>query len=177
MQIRFTLQLPRDALSIPVARRVFDASMRTLGVAEECVADVEVALTEACTNVLDHAEVGDEYEVVAGLDENTCVIEVVDRGHGFDHAGHGHTDADLTAEQGRGIQLISALVDRVHFCSRDDDGGTVVRLEKSLEFTPGLPLRRLADRGEDTTVLDLTAAERSIAEREAALLAEAAPDG
>ena len=61
MEIRFTLQLPRDALSVPVVRRVLNSSMRTLGVAEDCLTDIEIALTEACTNVLDHAAAGDEY--------------------------------------------------------------------------------------------------------------------
>ena len=32
MEIKFTLQLPRDALSVPVVRRVLDACMKTLGV-------------------------------------------------------------------------------------------------------------------------------------------------
>jgi serine/threonine-protein kinase RsbW len=90
VEIKFTLELPRDALSIPVVRRVLNSSMRTLGVAEECLSDIGVALTEACTNVLDHAAVDDEYEVVAGLDDTVCVIDVIDRGRGFDadHLGH-----------------------------------------------------------------------------------------
>src|SRR4029079_5946899 len=51
VEIKFTLQLPRDALSVPVVRRVLNSSMRTLGVADECLTDIELALTEACTNV------------------------------------------------------------------------------------------------------------------------------
>ncbi|HMC72308.1 MAG TPA: ATP-binding protein, partial [Mycobacteriales bacterium] len=87
MEINFTLQLPRDALSVPVVRRVLNSSMQTLGVAEDCLTDIEIALTEACTNVLDHAADGDEYKVIAGLDDNACVIEVIDTGRGFDVRG------------------------------------------------------------------------------------------
>src|SRR4051794_37451584 len=105
VEIKFTLQLPRDALSVPVVRRVLDSSMRTLGVSEDCLTDIEIALTEACTNVLDHAAQGDEYEVVAGLDDSRCVIEVIDTGRGFDAEQLGHGEADPTSEQGRGIQL------------------------------------------------------------------------
>ena len=168
MEIKFTLQLPRDALSVPVVRRVLNSSMRTLGVAESCLTDIELALTEACTNVLDHAAAGDEYEVVAGLDDHACVIEVLDAGRGFDAEHLGHAEADPSAEEGRGIQLIRALVDRVHFKSRPERG-MIVHLEKQLEFVDGSALQRLVERGADTVAIDLEKAQPAIAERDAAL--------
>lgn len=170
MDIRFTLQLPRDALSVPVVRRVLNSSMRTLGVVEDCLTDIEIALTEACTNVLDHAAMGDEYQVIAGLDDAKCVIEVIDTGRGFDADRLGHVEADPSAEEGRGIQLIRSLVDRVHFRSRPESG-MIVHLEKELQFVDGSPLQRLVDRGADTAAIDLAKAESAIAEREAALKA------
>jgi serine/threonine-protein kinase RsbW len=168
VEIKFTLQLPRDAMSVPVVRRVLNSSMRTLGVAEDCLTDIEIALTEACTNVLDHATAGDEYEVVAGLDDSACVIEVIDTGRGFDADHLGHAEADPSAEEGRGIQLIRALVDKVHFRSRPERG-MIVHLEKQLDFTEGSPLQRLVERGQDTQELDLEKVESTIAEREEAL--------
>jgi serine/threonine-protein kinase RsbW len=168
VEIKFTLSLPRDALSVPVVRRVLNSSMRTLGVEEDCLTDIEIALTEACTNVLDHAAAGDEYEVVAGLDDSACVIEVLDRGRGFDAEKLGHAEADPSAEEGRGIQLIRALVDRVHFRSRPETG-MIVHLEKELQFTDGSPLQRLADRGVDTAVMDLSKAQATLHDRDEAL--------
>ena len=165
MEIKFTLQLPRDALSVPVVRRVLNSSMRTLGVMEDCLTDIELALTEACTNVLDHAAKGDEYEVVAGLDDSTCVIDVIDTGRGFDADHLGHADAEPTSEEGRGIQLIRALVDRVHFKSRPE-AGMIVHLEKELTFEEGSPLQRLADRGEDTVAFELRNSTEALRERD-----------
>lgn len=165
MEITFTLQLPRDALSVPVVRRVLNSSMNTLGVSEDCLGDIEIALTEACTNVLDHAAAGDEYEVRAGLNDAICVIEVVDTGRGFDADHLGHADADPSAEEGRGLQLIRALVDRVHFRSRSETG-MIVHLEKDLTFTDGSPLQRLADRGADTVAMDLRDAAAALRERD-----------
>jgi serine/threonine-protein kinase RsbW len=165
VEIKFTLQLPRDALSVPVVRRVLNSCMETLGVAEDCLTDIEIALTEACTNVLDHAAQGDEYEVVAGLDDNRCVIEVVDTGRGFDADRLGHADADPSAEEGRGIQLIRALVDKVHFRSRAESG-TIVHLEKDLVYVDGSALQRLVDRSAETAQIELTQAEPALAERE-----------
>jgi serine/threonine-protein kinase RsbW len=172
MEIKFTLQLPRDALSVPVVRRVLNSSMLTLGVEVDCLEDIEIALTEACTNVLDHAAAGDEYEVIAGLDDASCVIEVIDRGRGFDADHLGHAEADPSAEEGRGIQLIRALVDHVQFTSRPE-AGTIVHLEKQLRFRDGSPLQRLAERGPDTVSIDLRDARETLAERDQMLEAGA----
>jgi serine/threonine-protein kinase RsbW len=169
VDIKFTLSLPRDALSVPIVRRVLTSCMQTLGVSEECLRDIEVALTEACTNVLDHVLAGDEYEVVAGLNDEMCVIQVVDAGHGFDPDIHGRADADTSAEGGRGIQLIRALVDRVHFQSRPE-AGTIVHLEKRLEYAEGSPMSRLLERQSlSSGTIDITGAEATLQERDAAL--------
>lgn len=176
MEIKVTLQLPRDALSVPVVRRVFATSMHTLGVETDCIEDIEVALTEACTNVLDHANGDEEYEVTAQLDGSVCTILVVDTGAGFDAAQLGHSDADPSAEDGRGIQLIRALVDHVHFGSKPDDG-TVVRLEKALQFRDGSPIQQLAVRTPAAAAIDLRRAEAAIREGDAALAHPPSPTG
>ena len=136
------LLLPRDARTIPVARHICREALRELGVEADCVGDIEVALTEACTNVLEHSEAGDEYEVQVQLAEHDCVIRVVDQGRGFD------SDApiarpDDVAEGGRGITLMHALVDQVKFESRPEEG-TVVHLEKTLVYTEDAPIKDMS---------------------------------
>ncbi len=142
MELKLTLALPRDEYSVPVARRVLARSLEALGVDEPVVADIELALTEACTNVLDHAADTDEYEVSAGIDGTICVIEVIDRGGGFDSTTKGLAEAEPSAEDGRGIQLMRALVDKVTFTSRPQLG-TVVHLEKQLTWSDGSVIERL----------------------------------
>ena len=144
MEIKLTLSLPRDALSVPVVRRICAESMRVLGVNSECITDLEVALTEACANVLGHAQNDDDYEVSAGIDGAVCVIEVVDRGRGFSPDGLGHEAAGPQAESGRGIQLMRSLVDNVKFVSRPEKG-TIVHLEKSLTWREGAPIEVLSE--------------------------------
>jgi serine/threonine-protein kinase RsbW len=136
MEIKLTLALPRDQLSVPVVRRILRSSLEALGIRRETVADIEVVLTEACTNVLDHADGADEYEVSTGIRGTKCVIEVLDRGHGFDSSGAGLGQAEPHAEEGRGIQLMRALVDRLEFSSKPSVG-TVVHLEKELTWDDG----------------------------------------
>src|SRR4051794_11405925 len=145
MEIKLALALPREELSVPVVRRVLNASLDALGVERVVLHDIEIALSEAVTNVLDHATAGEEYEVSAGIDGNTCVIEIVDRGGGgFDASDLGHDHADEAAEEGRGIQLMRALVDTVTF-TNVPTVGTVVHLEKKLEWTADSAIRRLTD--------------------------------
>jgi serine/threonine-protein kinase RsbW len=129
-----SLSLPRDKLSIPVARRMCAAMMRVLGVDGVVVDDLQVAVTEACTNVVKHAEDGADYAVTVRLLPSSCEIDVIDRGGGFFAGELGHADAEAGAEHGRGIQLMRALVDQVHF--QVQEGSNVVRLTKRLRFSP-----------------------------------------
>ncbi len=84
--VRFCLVFPREALSIPVMRRVLGDTLIQLGVDEDCVADLLLAVTEACTNVLRHAGSARRYEIVAQVGRNRCELEVLDTGRGFDPA-------------------------------------------------------------------------------------------
>lgn len=143
--MKLTLALPRDELSVPVVRRILRDAMCVLGVERGVVADIELALTEACTNVLDHATDTHEYEVSAGIDGDRCILEVVDRAAGsFDGGELGHSAASSSAEEGRGIQLMRALVDRVEFTSKQQHG-TVVHLEKQLLWHDDSIIRQLTE--------------------------------
>jgi serine/threonine-protein kinase RsbW len=83
VDVKFCLMFPRETVSVPVVRRVLGDTLRELGVDDEAVADLLLAVTEACTNVLQHSGQGHRYEVVASISENGCLVEVVDSGAGF----------------------------------------------------------------------------------------------
>lgn len=135
MEIGLTLSLPRDELTVPVARRIVDAAMGAIGVDPSCAGDVAVALTEACTNVIKHAGPADEYEVQFRLDNACCEIWVKNFGEA-DVSGFSESEAEHDAERGRGFQLMRALVDDLHFVS-DRVEGTIVVLRKSVSYRPG----------------------------------------
>lgn len=146
MDCRFTLCLPRDEASVPVVRHVCRDALRMLGVADECVGQIELAVTEACTNVLRHVEGTDaEYEVSVAVNERICEIRLVDAaGQIFDHETQGRDEANLDAESGRGIFLMRAMVDELDFVS-EPEIGSVVRLVKKLELKPDAILRKLVN--------------------------------
>jgi serine/threonine-protein kinase RsbW len=141
MQIILALSLPLDEQTISVSRHIAANAMAEIGVTEESTHDIAVALTEACTNVLKHSGPGDEYEVSLEVDEDQCVIRIDDTGRGFDSAALGFAHAHGSAEQGRGIELMRALVDQVRFISKPK-AGTIVHLEKTLEFDDPSFVRR-----------------------------------
>lgn len=136
------LCLPRDSSTLPVVRHIAAAALRELGVEEEAIADVSLALTEAAANVVKHSGIDDKYEVHFILENTLCEIRVIDTGHGFDSGALGVSMAGPSEEQGRGMALMAALVDSVRFESRPEDG-TIVHLVKNLELRPDGPLERL----------------------------------
>jgi serine/threonine-protein kinase RsbW len=133
MELMLALTLPRDEQTVSVARHIVRNAMEQVGVDEACVYDVELALSEACTNVLLHSGPGDQYVVRLDLEDELGVIRVVDVGHGFDSAKLREEGALPESERGRGLGLMQALVDRVDFTSRAEEG-TIVTLEKALTY-------------------------------------------
>ena len=119
-----------------------------LGVGEDCVAQIELAVTEACTNVLRHVKGTDaEYEVSVIVNERECEIRLIDAaGHVFAHDQEGRQEAQLDAESGRGIFLMRAMVDELKFVS-EPENGSVVHLVKKLELKEDSILRKLTAVG------------------------------
>ncbi len=144
-QVTLSLQLPRDRLSVPVTRHLVKAAMDEVGVVPEDGDAVQLAVTEACANVIDHSGPGDAYDVAVAINPAACHIRVVDVGRGFDHQALALSGmADQDAEHGRGVALMHALVDQVRFES-EPEKGTVVHLVKRLTFREGTAAHRLME--------------------------------
>jgi serine/threonine-protein kinase RsbW len=84
VDVKFCLMFPRESLSVPVMRRVLGDTLSRLGVDEDCIGDLLLAVTEACTNVLQHGGPSHRYEVVAAIGGGGCLVEVLDSGRGFE---------------------------------------------------------------------------------------------
>ena len=134
MEIRYSLRLPRDAVTVPLVRTICRDAMNRLGVTLDCQGDVALALTEACANVVQHAG-GDEneYEVQIEFTGGICHIRVLDQGRGIDLRDSSRTETILDQDSGRGIVLMRLMVDRIAFESQPEDG-TIVHLQKHLEL-------------------------------------------
>jgi anti-sigma regulatory factor (Ser/Thr protein kinase) len=82
--LRLALHLPRDAATVPLVRRLLAQSLQTLGVASSCRDDIGLIVTEACTNVIEHAQQTDDYEITIEVSSSRCVIHVVNAGAAVD---------------------------------------------------------------------------------------------
>ncbi|MGH8973243.1 MAG: ATP-binding protein [Acidimicrobiia bacterium] len=145
MQVDIAVCLPRDAETVTLLRGMVANALSAFGVTRECVDDIRLALSEACTNVIQHAAADDEYEVRLEIDERCCAISVANTGHGFDAAALAGVMPDVGSPRGRGVAIMRALMDWVDF-STEPETGTIVRLVKVLSFDPEALLARLRGR-------------------------------
>jgi serine/threonine-protein kinase RsbW len=155
VEIKVVLSLPRDAASVPVSRQVLNNCLETLGVMPDTRADIALALTEACANVILHAGPGDEYEVHASARDGRCIIDVVNTGNQLKPAAPGARPAtgagpaadaaaaSPPAEHGRGLKIIDAVTDNLQLTGNAHNGTTITHFEKALDYLPGTAGRLL----------------------------------
>ena len=120
-----TRTLAREAMSV-LARSIKS---------ESDLYDLDLALTEACANVVDHAYKGDEVgdlEIKLHVDSHHfIVVEVADWGVGFDGVPAEIKKPDPKAESGRGIYIISKLMDE--FGIKKQQGKNIVFFRKNIK--------------------------------------------
>lgn len=130
MHIEISLSLPRERESVSAVRRIVAGAMAEVGVERSCAADVELALTEGCANVVRHATSTDRYRVTFELDRRAAKVIIADSGRGFALNGARRMAATLS-EGGRGLALMEMLMDEADF-SVEEGRGTQVSLTKQV---------------------------------------------
>jgi serine/threonine-protein kinase RsbW len=98
------------------------------------IADLKLALTEACSNSVRHAYANGygHVEISFELQRDRLVIEVSDDGGGFElDESAKDTDAELT-EGGLGIAIIRSIADEVELGGGADGRGSTLRFVKLL---------------------------------------------
>jgi serine/threonine-protein kinase RsbW len=106
------------------------------GASRDVVADLKLAVTEACTNVIQHAYGGDgsvgtivvRYRGEPGI----LFVQVEDSGPGFEPAGVPETIEQDGADNGMGLMIIRVLTDELEI----SDTGSGTRLTLVKRFSP-----------------------------------------
>jgi serine/threonine-protein kinase RsbW len=133
-QSELKLSLPAEEDSLPVVRQALRSLGETVGAQPESLEDAELAVTEACANVVEHAYPGACGAVEVTLCPSAAGIEVSVRDF-----GRGMPDASGFADGDRGYGL--ALIEGV--ASRFDvrhDGGTELAMHFGLESDGSAPV-------------------------------------
>ncbi|HUB71759.1 MAG TPA: ATP-binding protein [Acidimicrobiales bacterium] len=133
MRIEVAFHLPREARTVALVRAVVTNALVLSGVKAECVEDIRLAVSEACTNVVRHARDGDEYEIWVRVYEDRCEIGIKDVGVGFDVDAVVHARPAPGSAGGRGVAIMQAVMDSVQFESEPAEG-TIVHLVKALSM-------------------------------------------
>jgi serine/threonine-protein kinase RsbW len=128
-----SLVIPAKAEYIALGRLALTGLLRPLAVEPEVLADVKLALTEACSNSIRHAyaDGGGDVAILYELGEGRLAIEVSDDGDGFDPDRPGTGQGELD-EGGLGIAIIRAVSDEVEFGTREGGRGSCLRFTKYL---------------------------------------------
>ncbi|HEY3106959.1 MAG TPA: ATP-binding protein [Gaiellaceae bacterium] len=128
---RVALTIPARAEFVALCRLALTGLARTRALTPELVADLKLALTEACSNSVRHAyEEGREgiVEVHYELTGDQIAVEVNDDGAGFDPEVIQRAQEELD-EGGLGIAIIRAITDELEIGARDG-GGSRLRFTK-----------------------------------------------
>ena len=129
------LTIPAKPEYITLSRLALSGLSRVRPLAEETLADLKLALTEACSNSVRHAygDAGGHVEISFELRDDRLIVEVADDGTGFEPetAGRNGDDAEL-AEGGLGIAIIRSIADEVEIGGGAHGRGSRLRFVKLL---------------------------------------------
>jgi anti-sigma regulatory factor (Ser/Thr protein kinase) len=122
----FTVSVPADANELAPLRHSLRRWLRDTGADEQTVADVLIAVGEACTNSMEHAyrfSPGRRLHVVAQVVDATLEVVVADE-------GPWQPPAPPDLRRGRGLPIMRTLMDDMAITR--DGTGTTVRMIKRL---------------------------------------------
>ena len=110
------------------------------GFDERALYEIQLAVDEACANVVDHAYQGEDtgdIEVSCHLDAQILTVQVRDWGTGFNLAEVEEPDLEAPLEErslgGLGLFLVRQVMDEVQFTS-DPEQGNELRMSKRLDI-------------------------------------------
>lgn len=107
------------------------------GLDEKAVYAVQLAVDEACSNIIEHAyrgQEGGQIECICNLDEDGLEIILKDQGQKFDPDEVPDLEVGVPLEElgnrGAGLFLIRKIMDEVHFDSSRPEGTTLIMKKK-----------------------------------------------
>ncbi|MFQ5648432.1 MAG: ATP-binding protein [bacterium] len=119
---KYQLKIPSQSDNLVLIRELVSRVAEQVGFDHDEASKIELAVDEACTNVIKHAYGNNSNEIIdvmIKIDKKKLIIIVSDRGKGFDPDDVGMPDLTESMKHGRkgglGICLIKTLMDKVDF--------------------------------------------------------------
>lgn len=119
---KFTLKVPSSTENLALIREFVTSIGKQARMDETDISELELAVDEACANVIEHAyghDISKEVMIRAIFDETEVRISVIDTGLGFDPNKLKSESLEQLVSQrksgGLGIRLIKSLMDDVSY--------------------------------------------------------------
>jgi len=143
---KLLIHTPSHGSYLAYIRTLVGDLAREVGFPEDDVAKIEMAVDEACSNVVEHAYAAKkewrwkhrhpEIRLDVRTEDNRLIIEISDHGQRFDFTAYRPDDIEERLRQmktsGYGVAIMRQFMDEVHYNSSDADGNTL-RLVKYLK--------------------------------------------
>lgn len=128
------LSMPAKADYLLLARLALSGLARVTTIDAETLADLKLAITEACANAVRHAYPGDEGSIRISFElrEDGLDITVEDAGRGFEAGRLPTWEPTTLDEDGMGLAIMRAVVDDIDIERGPEGRGTLLRLHKAL---------------------------------------------
>ena len=136
--VRLEASIPSDVKLLAYVSRLAQETIKLLveeARAESLCAQVDVCLTEALTNAIQHAHRSDASKplnVSFAVESGVLTVRVFDTGPGFDISQVPEPAFDELREHGRGLFIIRNSMDRVSY--RPVPGGNMLEMSKKLSL-------------------------------------------
>ena len=134
--VRLTFPAKPDYLLL--ARLALAGLARKVPFEDEALADLKLAVTEACGNAVRHAYADELGDVVVSYRVRGDLLEIIveDQGVGMDVPALPGESAAPPGDGGMGMAIIRAVVDELDVEGGADGRGTLVRMAKRLGREP-----------------------------------------
>ncbi len=119
---KFMLKVPSSTENLALIREFVGSIAQQSGFDTSDIGKLELAIDEACANVIEHAyghDISKEVIIRATLDDETLRIDVEDTGRGFDPELIEQEKLEQLVNKrrsgGLGMRLMKTLMDEVHY--------------------------------------------------------------
>ena len=128
------LTIPAKPEYITLSRLALAGLARVRRFGDDTLADLKLALTEACSNSVRHAYGGGDGHVDISFEllEDRLIVEVADGGTGFEPDDVSANGGDELSEGGLGIAIIRSIADEVEIGDGPGGKGSRLRFVKLL---------------------------------------------
>ena len=123
MEDRFELEIESKLENLAVIADFITDSMREFGLADPKIFEIQMAVDEACTNIINYGYTVGMINISCWRRDEDVIVVIKDRGKPFDPTSVPPPDLDASLEErkigGLGVYFMKTLVDEVKYEFKD----------------------------------------------------------